>query len=331
MSVEQVQSRMSQIEARMQALTGGTTAGVAGGVVGQASFAGSLAEVQSSTAPVAVTTASTVAPTTATGTAARAVALAQKQIGTPYVFGGEAPGGFDCSGLMQWTYAQLGVTLPRRAVDQGNAGTPVPPADARAGDLVYFDRPGSVDHIGMYNGDGTWTVAPRTGAQVRIEPVDLAKATSIRRVTGDAPTPSAAGSWAATLPPGGKRWSGMLQQAADAAGVDPRLLSAVAWTESGFNPTAESGAGAQGLMQLMPRTAQGLGVDPLDPSQALSGGARYLREQLDAFGGRPDLALAAYNAGPTAVRKHGGIPPYAETQAYVTRVLDRYRQLGGTS
>jgi soluble lytic murein transglycosylase-like protein len=81
----------------------------------------------------------------------------------------------------------------------------------------------------------------------------------------------------------------------------------------------------------MPATARGLGVDALDPAQALQGGARYLRTQLDAFGGRADLALAAYNAGPTAVRRAGGIPDYPETQNYVTRVLDRYRQLGGTA
>ncbi len=84
-------------------------------------------------------------------------------------------------------------------------------------------------------------------------------------------------------------------------------------------------------MQIMPRTAAGLGVDPLDPQQALRGGATYLAQQLRAFGGREDLALAAYNAGPGAVRKHGGIPPYAETRAYVKTVLDRFAQLGGSA
>ena len=117
--------------------------------------------------------------------------------------------------------------------------------------------------------------------------------------------------------------------AARKEGVDPRLLAAVAWSESGFSAGARSPAGAVGLMQLMPRTAAGLGVDPTDPQQALRGGARYLSQQLKAFGGREDLALAAYNAGPGAVRKHGGIPPYAETQAYVRTVLSRYTALGG--
>jgi soluble lytic murein transglycosylase-like protein len=254
------------------------------------------------------------------------VGVAESQLGTPYVFGGSAPGGFDCSGLVQWSYKQLGVDLPRTAAEQGRTGTAVSPADAQPGDLVYFDKAGPVDHIGIYAGNGTWVVAPHTGAQVRLEKVDLSTATSIRRITS-APV----GDWAAALPAAARPYAGAIARAAAAEGVDPALLSSVAWTESGFRAQARSGAGALGLMQLMPATAAGLGVDPLDPEQALAGGARYLRTQLDRFGGRADLALAAYNAGPTAVRRHGGVPPYPETQAYVTRVLDRYRQLGGTA
>jgi len=116
----------------------------------------------------------------------------------------------------------------------------------------------------------------------------------------------------------------LVRQAAEAHGVDPALVAAVARAESNFNPAAVSPAGAQGLMQLMPGTARGLGVtDPFDPMQSLGGGARYLRAQLDRFGD-PALALAAYNAGPGAVSRAGGIPPYAETQAYVRRVLGYY-------
>lgn len=95
------------------------------------------------------------------------------------------------------------------------------------------------------------------------------------------------------------------------------------YTESRYCPDAVSPKGALGLGQLMPGTARELGVDPFDPAQNLAGAARYLRLQLDAFGSL-ELALAAYNAGPGAVRKHGGVPPFAETRAYVREVARLY-------
>jgi soluble lytic murein transglycosylase-like protein len=117
-------------------------------------------------------------------------------------------------------------------------------------------------------------------------------------------------------------YDAMIAQAAQANGVDPALLKGLVRQESGFDPTARSAAGATGLTQLMPSTAAALGVtDATDPQQAIEGGARYLRQQLDAFGGDTAKALAAYNAGPAAVTRYGGVPPYAETQQYVTRVL----------
>jgi soluble lytic murein transglycosylase-like protein len=135
--------------------------------------------------------------------------------------------------------------------------------------------------------------------------------------------------WADALPEAGRPWAGAIDAAATKAGVDPRLLAAITQAESGFNPNALSGAGAVGLTQLMPGTAAGLGVDPTDPAANLDGGARYIAGQLDTFG-RVDLAVAAYNAGPGAVRQAGGVPDYPETQAYVRRVLGYYQQLGGT-
>lgn len=109
--------------------------------------------------------------------------------------------------------------------------------------------------------------------------------------------------------------------AAKKYGLDPALLAGLVKQESGFNPTAGSPAGARGLTQLMPGTAAGLGVtNVLDPVQSLDGGAKYLRQQLDAFGGDVARALAAYNAGPGAVQRYGGVPPYAETQNYVRAV-----------
>lgn len=137
--------------------------------------------------------------------------------------------------------------------------------------------------------------------------------------------------WTAQLPAAARQHVPALVSAGDATGVDPRLLAAVAWTESGFSATARSGAGAVGLMQLMPATARGLGVDPSDPAQSALGAARYLAEQLRAQDGRLGVALAAYNAGPGAVRRYGGIPPYEETQNYVRTVLSRYTVLTGPS
>ena len=110
-------------------------------------------------------------------------------------------------------------------------------------------------------------------------------------------------------------------KAAQAAGIDPDLFLRLVQQESGFKVNAVSPMGARGLAQLMPATAAELGVDPNDPIQNLTGGARYLRQQLDTFGGNPYLALAAYNAGAGNVRKHGGIPPFEETQNYVSRIM----------
>ncbi|MFN8615334.1 MAG: lytic transglycosylase domain-containing protein [Vampirovibrionales bacterium] len=116
-----------------------------------------------------------------------------------------------------------------------------------------------------------------------------------------------------------------ITQAAQQYQVDPALVAAVIQQESGFNPQAHSKAGAQGLMQLMPATAHSLGVsDALDPVQNIAAGTRYLSQQLAEFKGNIPLALAAYNAGSGAVKRHGGVPPYAETQQYVQRILKQY-------
>lgn len=118
----------------------------------------------------------------------------------------------------------------------------------------------------------------------------------------------------------------ILEEESRARGLDPLLIESVIRQESGFQPEAVSPAGAQGLMQLMPDTAALLGVkDPFHPQQNVAGGSEYLAWQLQDFSGDISLALAAYNAGPAAVRRWGGVPPYAETQHYVRNVLGDYR------
>lgn len=163
------------------------------------------------------------------------------------------------------------------------------------------------------------TGAATTGAGAA---VGTAAATGAGTTTASAPVTATAGATSgATDLPAGTPYAELFRSAAQKYGVDARLLASVAKHESSFNPKAVSPAGAQGLMQLMPGTARGLGVDdPFDPAQAIDGAARMLRSLLREFG-RTDLALAAYNAGPGAVRRYDGIPPYRETQNYVRRIM----------
>jgi soluble lytic murein transglycosylase-like protein len=114
----------------------------------------------------------------------------------------------------------------------------------------------------------------------------------------------------------------LIEQAAARNGLDPAVLHGLIQQESGFDPSATSSAGASGLTQLMPGTASSMGVaNPLNPAESIEGGARYLGQLMTQFAGNTEDALAAYNAGPGAVQQYGGIPPYAETQSYVAKVL----------
>jgi soluble lytic murein transglycosylase-like protein len=143
-------------------------------------------------------------------------------------------------------------------------------------------------------------------------------------------TPATASAGSANVP-----YEQLSDSAASKYGIDRAVLKGLIKQESGFNPNAGSPAGAQGLTQLMPGTAASLGVsDVHDPAQAIDAGAHYLRMQLDRFGGDYSKALAAYNAGPGAVQRFGGIPPYSETRNYVQNVLAfaaQYRQDGGSA
>ncbi|MEV0896847.1 transglycosylase SLT domain-containing protein [Actinoplanes sp. NPDC049802] len=263
------------------------------------------------------------------------LAAAKKYLGTPYVFGGTDPGkGMDCSALVQRIYRDLGVELPRNSWQQARAGRPVAGlADARPGDILAFNSP--VDHVAIYLGDNRMIAAPKPGDHVKIQMV-YEKPSQIRRVLDTVPT-AAVQDMAALRPAGlrtgnglgGVPYAGLFEQAGARHGVSPKLLAAVAKIESGYNPRAVSKAGAQGLMQLMPATARGLGVhDAFDPAQAVNGAAKLLAKHLREFKSVP-LALAAYNAGGGAVHKYDGIPPFSETQAYVPKVQKALAALGG--
>ena len=122
----------------------------------------------------------------------------------------------------------------------------------------------------------------------------------------------------------------LIDKYADKNGLDADFVKAVINQESGFNPNATSKCGAMGLMQLMPGTAQGLGVtNAYDPEQNIEGGTKYLKGLMDRFDNNKSLALAAYNAGQNAVKKYGGIPPYQETQNYVKNVISQYDRMKG--
>jgi cell wall-associated NlpC family hydrolase len=271
------------------------------------------------------------------------VSDAEKYLGVPYVWGGTSPTtGFDCSGLVQHVYGDLGVDLPRTSEEQAEAGTPVASlADAQPGDLVFFagsdGTATSPGHVGVYIGNGMMIDAPHTGADVRIEPVG--NPVSIRRILPDESVGSTstidltgttgldlsgygAGSESAGMASLGVPASlePMFESAGQTYGLDPLLLASVAKQESGFQTDAVSSAGAVGLMQLMPATAAGLGVDPTDPSSAIDGAAQLLSGYLSDYGGSVPLALAAYNAGPGAVSEYGGVPPYGQTQNYVSDI-----------
>jgi hypothetical protein len=266
-------------------------------------------------------------PSTSTGAGATAsesavLAQAQKYIGVPYAWGGTDPAkGLDCSGFTQLVFGNVGIDLPRTASQQATAGRPVASvADARPGDLVFFDYSTSragVDHVGIYIGDGKMIAAPQEGESVKVQ--DVGTPTVIRRVLPQQTSTATASAGAALA---GVPYADLFSRAASRYGVDASLLAAMANQESGFDSQAVSPAGAQGLMQFMPATARGLGVNPLDPNSAIDGAARYLSSLTKQFGST-DLALAAYNAGPGTVSRYGGIPPYAETQNYVRSVMSK--------
>ena len=166
--------------------------------------------------------------------------------------------------------------------------------------------------------------APQAAAAMSASPMAFASMLQAASA-GAAATPAAAAGESQS-----SQYDGLIEQAALRNGIDPAILHGLIQQESGFDPSSTSSAGAAGLTQLMPGTASSLGVaNPLDPAESIEGGARYLKQMMSDFGGNTTDALAAYNAGPGAVTQYGGVPPYAETQSYVSKVLgyaEAYRQ-----
>jgi cell wall-associated NlpC family hydrolase len=154
----------------------------------------------------------------------------------------------------------------------------------------------------------------------------------VARAAGASSASAVSGTSSATAASAGTGWRGrpyadLFAAAGETYDVDPALLSAIARAESGYRAGARSHAGAVGLMQIMPGTARELGVDPSDPAQAVDGAARLVARYLKSYDGDVPTVLAAYNAGPGAVRRYGGVPPYAETRTYVSRVTGYWEDL----
>jgi soluble lytic murein transglycosylase-like protein len=158
---------------------------------------------------------------------------------------------------------------------------------------------------GVWISGGPATAPATSGPTVQTDPIPLTQA------------PDSAGP---------QQWRGHVTQLADKYDVSPSLIEAMVWQESRWRTNARSPAGARGLAQLMPGTARELGVDPDNPLANLEGGVRYLRQQLDAFDGDVEKALAAYNAGPGRVARAGGVPNIRETQNYVAVIMARLAQ-----
>ncbi|WP_431785778.1 phage tail tape measure protein [Paenibacillus lactis] len=240
----------------------------------------------------------------------------------------------DCSQFVQEMFKEfLEIKLPRTAAEQAKQGVEVKKSDLQPGDLVFFNtvagKPNS--HVGIYTGNGKFVQMGNSGLSEQ----DLNSSTwapiynTARRVVNNNTSTSASGYQG--------KYAKVINKYANEYGVDPYLIAAIIQKESSFNSKAVSSAGAQGLMQLMPKTAKGLGVkNSFDPEQNIKGGVSHFARLLEKYGGDTELALYAYNAGESNVdkwKKNGQINniPFKETREYAPAVLANYQKLKGNS
>ena len=334
-AVASINADIAAVQARIAAIQAGPAISGASAAASSSSSSGTFADALSSAEPTSsamvATGSSNSGATGSAVTGSAVVADAERYLGVPYVWGGESRSGMDCSGLVQQTYKDLGISLPRVAADQQKVGQAVPSlADAQPGDLLFFGQPAY--HVAIYLGNNQLIESPEPGKTVHITDV-YQTPTSIRRIV---PSSSDSAGLATAVSGSGGLSAGQLTAAglnSAVAAYAPQfasaeaqyhlpsgMLAAVAQQESGGNARAVSSAGAQGLMQLMPSTAAGMHVNAFDPTQAITAAAKILHRNLTEFGNSVPLALAAYNAGAGAVQQYGGIPPYTETQNYVRSI-----------
>ncbi len=220
----------------------------------------------------------------------------------------------------------------RRVLLAGAAISGLALADAARAELVVFQEGRTVKASGYrvvgeeleieLPGGGSYRVDLLRVERIVDDEVDVAEAAEIPRPEGGDPAVYDLSYAPHRKPLFGTRFDPIIVTEAKRYDVDAALVSAVIRAESNYEPRSVSRKGARGLMQLMPSTARRMGVrKPFDPRDNVRGGVRYLRELADRFEGRPELVLAAYNAGEGAVESHGGVPPYRETVEYVRRIL----------
>lgn len=195
---------------------------------------------------------------------------------------------------------------------------------AAATQVVLFKDGRTMPVERVQRGDETAVLILEGGGEITVPSGRIANWWELDKAAPRKPTPPPSTAWRAKA----GQFADLIGLSAERHDLDPVLLTAVADVESAFNPKAVSHKGAQGLLQLMPKTAERFGVrDSFDVSQNIDAGARYLKWLLERYQGSTELALAGYNAGEAAVDRYDGIPPYRETENYVTRVLERIDRL----